>query len=341
MPPRVFFALLLALGGAMMAGAQQPSTEEQPDNHPTEQKVIANPAEYEAYITALNTVDPVGRKAAFEAFLVQFPNSIMRNEALDRAREIKVITDPAEREAYVTAINTVGLNARTLALSSFLRQFPNTVMRDQIQDLFMDLMVQRDNQQTAALLQKLRAIPFDNLSRYTRCDFGPFKVEETAERDRPFVRTVHTAQTDEKIEVVHGISLRIAYEKIPFASLKAERLETYPYPNDKHALIESLRYLSGKWDMEATERWPSTMNGFQVYGINPKRLEDGVLSVYLLFHDADQIVVTLYLLNAPPESPKFRTLDEYRALRDKFLKTYTTCFDAPTKARQRQLSARP
>lgn len=290
MPPRVFLALLLALGGAMTASAQQPSTEEQPDNQPTEQEVITNPAEY---------------------------------------------------EAYITAINTVGLNARVLALSSFLRQFPNTVMRGQIVDLFMDMMVQRDNQQTAAFLQKLRAIPFDNLSRYTQCDLGPFKVEETAERDRPFVRTVHTAQTDWKIEVVHGISLRIAYEKTPFATLKAERLETYPYPNDKHTLIESLRDLSGKWNMEATVPWPSTMNGFQVYGINPKQLEDGVLSVYLLFHDPDQIVVTLYLLNTPPESSKFRTLNEYRALRDKFLKTYTACFDAPVKARQYQPSARP
>ncbi len=288
--PKVFIALLLALGGTIMACAQQPSTEEQPGNQPTEQEII---------------------------------------------------TDPAEYEAYIAAINTVGLNARGLALSSFLRKFPNTVMREEVLDLFMDMMVQRDNQQTAALLQKLRAIPFDNLSRYTRCDFGPFKVEETAERDRPFVRTVHTAQTDWRIEVVHGISLRIAYEKTPFASLKAERLETYPYANNKHTLIESLRYLSGTWDMEAAKPWPSTMNGFEVYGINLKQLEDGVLSVYLLFHDADQIVVTLYLLNTPPESPKFRTLDEYRALRDKFLKTYTTCFDTPTKARQLHLSARP
>ena len=61
------------------------------------------------------------------------------------------------------------------------------------------------------------------------------------------------------------------------------------------------------------------MGGFEVYGINAKKLEGTVLSIYLLFHDADMTVVMLYLLNTPPETPRFGTLHEYRVLRDLFL----------------------
>lgn len=286
MPPRVFFALLLALGGAMMAGAQQPSTEEQPDNQPTEQKVTTNPAEYEAYIAAVNTVDPAARYAALDSFLKQFPDSVMRDEALERV---------------------------------------------------MDTLVQLDNQRTAPLRQQLRARQAraeavaralawrpDNLSRYTQCGFGEFSIEESSERDRPFIHTVSTAEGNREIEAFHGITLHIAYQGTPFVNFKAERLGN-SFDKDKQALIDSLQTLGAEPDTDAARPWPLKMGGFEVYGINRKKLAGDVLSIYLLFHDADMTVVTLYLLNTPPETPKFRTLHEYRVLRDLFLKTYTTC----------------
>src|SRR5215467_7221351 len=64
--------------------AQQPGAAEQ-SGTPTSQKVIKDPAEYNAYITALNTTDPAAKGAAMEAFVAQYPNSIVKVEALEQA----------------------------------------------------------------------------------------------------------------------------------------------------------------------------------------------------------------------------------------------------------------
>ncbi len=67
---------------------QQPAQAGAADqaNTPTSQKVIKDPAEYNSYMTALNTTDPAARGAAMESFLNQYPNSIVKLEALEQAR---------------------------------------------------------------------------------------------------------------------------------------------------------------------------------------------------------------------------------------------------------------
>jgi tetratricopeptide (TPR) repeat protein len=65
--------------------AQQPAATDQQANVPTNQKVIKDPAEYNAYITALNTTDPAAKGQAMEAFVAQYPNSIVKMEAMEQA----------------------------------------------------------------------------------------------------------------------------------------------------------------------------------------------------------------------------------------------------------------
>jgi tetratricopeptide (TPR) repeat protein len=64
---------------------QQPAAGGDQANVPTSQKVIKDPAEYNAYITALNTTDPAAKGQAMEAFVAQYPNSIVKIEALEQA----------------------------------------------------------------------------------------------------------------------------------------------------------------------------------------------------------------------------------------------------------------
>lgn len=54
------------------AAAQQPPT-------------IKDPAEYNAYISALNTQDPTAKAGAMEAFVAQYPNSVVKLDALEQA----------------------------------------------------------------------------------------------------------------------------------------------------------------------------------------------------------------------------------------------------------------
>jgi len=143
----------------------------------------------------------------------------------------------------------------------------------------------------------------DHLDDFPKCKLGRFEIMDSSEIVRPFIRAVPSAKGDQQITVTHGLSLHIAYEQTPFVNFKAERLGTYA--DDKKVLIDSIKYLGSQPDMEPGESKPLSMNGLEVYAIHRKRLEGGVLSMYLLFRDDDLTVVTLYILNTPPESPKF------------------------------------
>lgn len=165
----------------------------------------------------------------------------------------------------------------------------------------------------------------DNLRQYVDCNLGDkISVEESDERAQPFVRSVVTAEGPKDITVLHGLSLHIAYAGTPFVNFKAERLASYD--SAKRNLIENLRVMAeGTRDMEAKTPRRSSLNGFDIRSINRTTLSGGVESVYLLFRGADQTVVTLYILNTPPEAPQFSTIEQYRVLRDRFVQTYTAC----------------
>src|SRR5690242_16801658 len=46
---------------------------------------FANPAEYDNFQAALKTADPAKRATAMEVFVAWYPNSVLRNEALEHA----------------------------------------------------------------------------------------------------------------------------------------------------------------------------------------------------------------------------------------------------------------
>lgn len=80
---KVLVTVMLAF--AIAAISQQPT---QPSGQtPASQKVIKDPAEYNAYVTALNTTDPAQKGAAMDAFVKQYPQSIMLTDALEQAMD--------------------------------------------------------------------------------------------------------------------------------------------------------------------------------------------------------------------------------------------------------------
>lgn len=77
------------------------------------------------------------------------------NHALQPAT-LEPITDPTEYAAYMATINTTSPESRLAALSAFLKRFPNSVMRDEVEDSLMETMVQLDNERTAQARTELR-----------------------------------------------------------------------------------------------------------------------------------------------------------------------------------------
>ncbi len=76
------FALVLSCAEQSQS---QPASGGGQSNTPTSQKQIKDQAEYNAYIAALNTADPAAKGAAMDAFVKQYPQSIVKVEALEQA----------------------------------------------------------------------------------------------------------------------------------------------------------------------------------------------------------------------------------------------------------------
>ena len=73
-------ALTVITGVMVYASAQQPAPQ-----MPASQKVIKDPAEYNAYVSALNSTDPAAKASLMEAFVRQYPQSVMLIDALEQA----------------------------------------------------------------------------------------------------------------------------------------------------------------------------------------------------------------------------------------------------------------
>jgi glucose/arabinose dehydrogenase len=83
--------LTVVLGTAVAAVAQdaaqpqaQPAAPQSaPQGAPQQKKEIKDPAEYNAYMGAVGQQDPTAKISGLEAFLTQYPNSVMKEDALE------------------------------------------------------------------------------------------------------------------------------------------------------------------------------------------------------------------------------------------------------------------
>jgi tetratricopeptide (TPR) repeat protein len=77
--------LAFAIAATSQQTAPPPPTGQTQSGSTANQKVIKDPAEYNAYIRALNTQDPATKAAAMETFVQQYPKSIVVMDALEQA----------------------------------------------------------------------------------------------------------------------------------------------------------------------------------------------------------------------------------------------------------------
>src|SRR5258708_1300777 len=101
---KVLVTIVLALTAASLALGQTGDT-----------KVIKDTNEYNAYMAAYNAQDPGQKAAAMEAFLKQYPQTIMLSEAMDaaldgyqRASNIPKVVEMAKR---MLGVNPNNVNA--------------------------------------------------------------------------------------------------------------------------------------------------------------------------------------------------------------------------------------
>ncbi|MBZ5654505.1 MAG: hypothetical protein LAO56_04405 [Acidobacteriia bacterium] len=116
-------ATAIAQTASAPAQPQQPAAPGQAPAAP-QKKEIKDPAEYNAYMGAQGQQDPAAMISGFEAFLTQYPNSVMKEDALDQLlsaytktnNQVKVL-ETAQRLLQANACNV-----RALAVIAFTKR---------------------------------------------------------------------------------------------------------------------------------------------------------------------------------------------------------------------------
>jgi tetratricopeptide (TPR) repeat protein len=126
-------AVVLAFAGVAFgqqpAAPQSPSSGAQPAQGaasapPQQKKEIKDPAEYNAYVGAVQQSDPKAKISGIEAFLTQYPNSVMKEDALEllmgayqQTGDVAKTLDAAQR-----LLQANPNNYRALALLTYMKR---------------------------------------------------------------------------------------------------------------------------------------------------------------------------------------------------------------------------
>jgi hypothetical protein len=129
------------------------------------------------------------------------------------------------------------------------------------------------------------------------------------------------------IELEAGEQVVFAYPLTDdFANAKVELLPADRYEALKQTLMDNVHFLEHEQGGPTPAlALPVGLHGFEVHGNDRQRMEGDVLGMYVMFDDKAHVATTIYFLNQHAWVRKFRTMDEYGQLRDKFLRTYTGC----------------
>jgi hypothetical protein len=167
----------------------------------------------------------------------------------------------------------------------------------------------------------------DAFAGYTGCSIGegPAIVETAPLAPGVTTRTVQTLHGSFDVLMTEGRRVMFAYPDEDFyANVKVELLPAEGYGQSKAALIDNLEYILASGDNTRNFALKPKLNGFEIQGLDRSKREGGVLGVYLLFDDVTRTVVTIYFLKQEPPK-RFKTMEEYAVLRDRFLNSYTSC----------------
>src|SRR6202045_890728 len=117
----------LVLAWAAMASGQTaatPQPQASPSQSQPQKKEIKDPAEYNAYVGAVQQQDPAAKVSGLEAFLTQYPNSVMKEDALELLMGAYQGTNnqakTLETAQKVLAVNPC--NIRALALLAYTKR---------------------------------------------------------------------------------------------------------------------------------------------------------------------------------------------------------------------------
>lgn len=176
---------------------------------------------------------------------------------------------------------------------------------------------------TASAQQALKAME----AKTKACSLpGDTNFVQTDIIDQPLTRPVKIASGQVPVMVQSGMRVLVAHaDGSPFANVKVETVAPDDWKGTTKTLADSMDYMvtssPGVAPLAANGQ---AVHGFEIHGLERKKMEGGVLSIYEMFRESDHIVITAYLLNHDDPSP-YKSMDDFFKLRDKFVDAYTAC----------------
>ena len=140
----------------------------------------------------------------------------------------------------------------------------------------------------------------------------------------PPERTVATETGTAAVSVAEGYRVVLAFpDTDAFVNLKIERSVPGHYAADKQIVLDQLQSIAKRkaGGGGAVER--SQDKGIDIAALNNSTLAGGIVSVYQLFDDEQEVIATAYLLNNQRRA--FQTYEQYQGLRDRFVGDLASC----------------
>lgn len=170
------------------------------------------------------------------------------------------------------------------------------------------------------------------LAAYTQCPLSANLKATSILRGAvmPRERKVDTGAGQRTISVADGYKAMFAFpDTADFVNLKVERSVAGRYAADKQAVLDQMQQMVKRAPAgSGTGIERSNADGIDIAAINNTALVNGVISFYTLFDDKQEVIATAYLLNQDPKRRAFQSFEQYKTLRDGFVRDFTACMAA-------------
>jgi hypothetical protein len=176
---------------------------------------------------------------------------------------------------------------------------------------------------------KAQEAPADPLRPLTTCEFGSDLQARSVSRwsePKPW-RMVQTSNGPKQVSVADGYHMMLAFPgTAPFVNLKLERSRPGRLAADRTAILAQMTSFAAKPGVTVAPFRVIERNGVEIMALNNSTLDGGgVISVYTLISEKNNVVATAYLLNQKPSARKFKDFTQYQALRDEFIFALALC----------------
>jgi hypothetical protein len=129
-----------------------------------------------------------------------------------------------------------------------------------------------------------------------------------------------------QVSVADGYRMLLAYpDSAPFVNLKLERSQPGRLAADRTAILAQMTSFAATPGAPVAPFRVVERNGVEIMALNSPALTGGVLSVYTLISEKNNVIATAYLLNQKPAQRKFKDYRQFQALRDEFIYSLAVC----------------